>query len=335
MLLLTLTLGVIFVPILVSIYFRLTNGKCRSSRRLDGKTVLITGGTSGIGLEYLLEIARRGAKIIIACRNLEKGRNAVTEIISQTGNKDVRMFECDVSSFGSVLKCCDAIKAEVNRIDVFCCYAAAVGDSPTDRPTQDGFELHFQANYLSHLVMIASLLPCFKVSPDCRIIMTSSAAYLLGSVKPIEDLGTFPSKRQPFERYGDSKLAMIMITKQLSRLFRREKDYSNVSINAFHPGAVHTDGMKHTPFLPLKYFLVALSWVYGKTPEDGAQTMLHLTVAEKVSSKAAMTSGLFWADCQPAIVANRQANDKELCRRLWMRSVQLIEPFVDVSCFAL
>lgn len=314
---LSLSLCLFTILLIAKIYFKLTNGVCRCNTDVTGKVILITGGNSDIGKEYVLEMASRGAKVIMACRNVEKANTIAQEIALQTGNDQIFVEKCDLGCLANVAQCCQRIKQQQLRIDVLVCFAAAVGNAVQDSKTDDGFETQFQCNYLSHFLMIQMLLDLLK--PTSRVILTSSAAHLFGKIdlRNISRMDRY--KRHGFLAYGDSKLALVMLAKELSERLA----HTGVCINSFHPGTVYTAGIKNAPTWYLYYPLTLLAFLYGKTAKDGAQTMIHLTVSEEVNG----ITGRYFADCEVA-PHNRAANDRKLRSGLWDLSMKLIAPFV-------
>lgn len=310
---------------LCKLYYAYTKGQFQSDADLSGRIVLITGGNTGIGKEYVRDLAWRNATIIMACRNVQRGEECAKEIAQQTKNQKIIVEECDLSSLEKVKGCCERIRKrpEVPQIDFLVVFAAAVGDNQAEnRLTEHGLEKQFQVNYLSHFLMIHLLIDLLNRSNQGRLILTSSASNLLGMVdlSNVARLGKYD--RQPFLTYADSKLAIIMLTKELGR---RLGSLSPILVNAFHPGTVYTNGIKHintgwSTFF-WKSILLLMAFLHGKTTKDGAQTMLFLTLSENVNS------GDFFSDCRKARY-NRSADDPKLCQDLWQLSLELVKPFL-------
>ncbi|KDR07954.1 Retinol dehydrogenase 11 [Zootermopsis nevadensis] len=137
-------------------YLKLTTGICKSKKRLDGKTVIITGANTGIGKETARDLAQRGAKVILACRDLEKGKNACDEIIAQTGNTNVEVQHLDLSSLASVRKFANNIINTEPHLDVLINNAGAtrVGQ----KLTEDGLLLGMQVNHFGPYLLTCLLV---------------------------------------------------------------------------------------------------------------------------------------------------------------------------------
>ena len=149
-------IGVAAIAVLYvgKMYFQGPN--CKSKRRLDGKTVVITGGNSGIGKETAVDLARRGARVIIGCRNLQKGKEALKEIKERSGNSNVFLEELDLASLKSVRTFADKILNRESLLDVLI-NNAGVMMCPYQK-TEDGFEMQFGTNHLGHFLLTMLLL---------------------------------------------------------------------------------------------------------------------------------------------------------------------------------
>ena len=308
------------IVLILKIYFKITNGVCRSDVDLTGKTILLTGGNAGIGKEFVLDVARRNAKVIMACRNVQKAVDCAREVTRKTGNRDIHVEQCDLSSLNSVVQFCDRLRKQYSQINVLVCFAAAVGQPMDRRLTDDGFEIQFQCNYLSHFLMIQLLIDIIKSTPNSRIILTSSNAHLVGKIE-LDNISRFERcTKHVFMAYSDSKLALVMLAKELSERLSS----TSVWVNSFHPGTVYTDGIRYNKIWYLKYLLSLLAFIYGKSEQDGAQTMIYLTVAEELNG----ITGHYFGDCAKA-PHNRLVDDKQLRSDLWNLSIKLVKPYID------
>ncbi len=159
----------------------LVNGvKCPSKDRIDGKTVIITGGNTGIGKVTALELARRGGRVIIACRDAKKGEAVVSEIQRETGNNSVLFRRLDLASTVSIHKFSDDILDSEDRIDILL-LNAGVMFTPYQL-TADSFELQFGVNHLGHFLLTHLLLDRIKSSAPSRVVVVSSLGHRVGSL---------------------------------------------------------------------------------------------------------------------------------------------------------
>lgn len=307
---------------------RFFSGYCRSNARLVGKTVVITGANCGIGKETARDLYKRGARVILACRDLNKAKKAVEDIkeTPASSNEDnpkdesgqLGICQLNLSSFNSVRKCAQhlltteaVIHILINNAAVFMC--------PFEK-TEDGFESHFQVNYLGHFLLTLLLLPKIQESgPGCRIVNVASMAHRTGGDINFEDINLERSYA-PFKAYAQSKLANILFTKELDNALKAT-GIQNINIYSLHPGVVKTELGRHldtTIFRGVRS-LIRLFYIFVKTPEQGAQTTIYCAIDEKTMNE----SGLYYEDCQ-AINPSPKARNPELAKKLWKRTCELL-----------
>ena len=155
------------------------NGRhCPSKLRIDGKTVIITGGNTGIGKETALELARRGGRVIIACRTKSRGEAAVSDIRRKSGNDSVFFRSLDLASSDSIRKFSKEILEAEPHIDILI-LNAGVMFTPYQL-TEDGFEMQFGVNHLGHFLLTHLLLDRLKESAPSRVVVVSSLAHKIG-----------------------------------------------------------------------------------------------------------------------------------------------------------
>ncbi|XP_027022955.2 retinol dehydrogenase 12 [Tachysurus fulvidraco] len=280
-------------------------GVCMSTGRLDGKTALITGGNTGIGKETALDLAARGARVILACRDVEKGEEAAAEIRTRVGGAQVEVRELDLADTYSIRVFAQRFLQEVSHLHILI-NNAGVMMCPYMK-TADGFEMHLGVNHLGHFLLTFLLVGVLKRSAPSRIIVVSSLAHYFGWIR-FHDLHSQGSYNSGLA-YCQSKLANVLFTKELARKLTG----LNVTVNSVHPGTVRSDLVRHSTLMSL---LFALFSIFLKTPREGAQTSVYCAVAEELHS----ITGKHFSDCAPASVAPQGRCD-ETARRLW-----------DVSC---
>ncbi|XP_038073445.1 retinol dehydrogenase 12-like [Patiria miniata] len=293
-------------------------GWCYSKARLDGKTVLITGANTGIGKETARDLARRGARVILACRDLAKAEAAMTDIREDTGNSNLAVVKLDLASLASVRECAEKIKREESRLDILINNAGIM--MCPEWQTEDGFEMQFGVNHLGHFLLTNLLLDLIKSSTPARIVNVSSLAHEFGKMN-WEDIH-MRTNYHPIHAYGQSKLANVLFTRELSK---RLKDTS-VNVFALHPGNVKTELTRYTSqSLGLLFriiFMIAaspLGRIVMKTAVQGAQTSIHCAVEEELADK----SGLYFSDCAVKNPGKR-ALDEESARRMWELSAEMV-----------
>lgn len=299
---LTATIG---FSVVFKIYLKLTAGVCRSQRTMEGKTVIVTGANCGIGLETARELARRKARVILACRSMERGMCAAEDIISTTKNTDVLVRHLDLSSFKSIRKFASDIMSTETRLDVLI-HNAGVTPPPGVHITEDNLELQFQTNHFGPFLLNHLLLDLLKQSSPSRIIVVSSVMHLFG-ILDFDNLNCEKHEREPQGVYCSTKLANILFTRELSKRLQG----TGVTINALHPGAVETSIARNARYF-VKYIIVPISYPFLKTSQSGAQTSVYLAVSEDVEN----ISGEYFVDCKQ-YWTSPAAKDDQLASKLW------------------
>lgn len=306
---------IIVLAIVIRFYEKSTNAICKSQKRLDGRLAIVTGGTSGMGLESAKEFARRGAKVIVACPFKEEGVNARKEIIKETGNENVVFKLMDLSSVDSVQKFAAYILNSEDRLDILL-NNAGVG-VPRDFTTADGMSFIMQVNYFGHFLLTLLLLPLLmktgKASDPARIVNVSSIAHHLGMVHM--DTLNKTNYWLMLLIYGKSKICLVLFAHELTKRLKG----SNVVINSVDPGAVGTGIFDSSGYLRGKLLTFLCTHLY-KTPYEGAQTAIHVAL----DSEAGSVSGQFFKNCKKTRAAFYAYGNK-VARQLFEESVRLVK----------
>jgi NAD(P)-dependent dehydrogenase (short-subunit alcohol dehydrogenase family) len=202
----------------------------------SGRTVLITGANSGLGLHSALPLARRGAKVLLACRSAERGRAALAQVAAAASTKP-ELVELDLADLGSVRRAAaDVRERTADALDVLMNNAGVL--APPKRETRDGFELQIGTNHLGHAALTWLLMPALRERPGARVVTVSSLAHQGGSIDTA-DLNFTRRRYSPFAAYAQSKLANLLFAFQLDR-YAREHGLDLVSVAA-HPGVSDTE----------------------------------------------------------------------------------------------
>ncbi len=228
---------------------------------MDGKILIITGATSGIGKKAALELSKMGARVVITARNLEKGNFVASDISRQSGN-EVKVFHCDLTSQASIRKFADDFGRQFDTLDVLINNAGVWHRQLTLTP--DGFEETFAVNVLARYLMTTLLLPHLKRSGMPRVITTSSGLHF-GNInfKDIE----YRQKFSGFHAYRQSKLSVILLTRYLANILKKH----NINVNCFHPGFIATDLGRNSSKV-MEYMFK----FFGQSVDKGAKTMIYL-----------------------------------------------------------
>ncbi|KAG7154554.1 retinol dehydrogenase 11-like [Homarus americanus] len=298
---------------LVGLRVWLQGPSCKSKARLDGKTVIITGSNTGIGKETARDLSRRGARVVMLCRDLQKAKVTAEEIHQETGNT-VGIYQLDLASLESIRNTANTLKDTEPNIHILINNAGVMMCPRWE--TKDGFEMQLGTNHLGHFLLTLLLLDQIKASAPARIITVSSIAHTQGRMH-WEDL-QMKERYEAKEAYCQSKLANVLFSRELSRQLQG----TGVTTYSLHPGVVQTELGRHI-HQSVNGFIHWAFHFFGnfffKTVVRGAQTTIHCAVEESLAT----TSGKYYSDC-----AEKQPHPLRVCdddaRRLWDTSLQLV-----------
>jgi NAD(P)-dependent dehydrogenase (short-subunit alcohol dehydrogenase family) len=273
---------------------------------MNGKTCIVTGANTGIGLETAAGLMRQGATVVLACRDRAKSEEALRDLEARgTPGRAVAM-DLDLGSMKSIHAFADAFQSRFNRLDALVNNA---GIMPGQRyTTSDGFEMVFGVNHLGHFLLTHRLLDLIKRSAPSRIVVVASTMHHRGRLN-FDDLHSV-GRYAPMAVYSNSKLANVMFANSLARRL----EGSGVTVNSLHPGVVATNIIRKQIadfprwLHPLEKPVMAIML----TPEKGARTSVYLASSPEVDG----VSGKYFVKCRPARVAKRSL-DRDAQERLW------------------
>jgi retinol dehydrogenase-14 len=277
---------------------------------LRGKTVLVTGATSGIGLEASVELARMGAQVVMVGRDPGKTQAAVAEVQRRSGASTVESLLCDFSLQASIRRLADDFRARYQRLHVLINNAGTVYAQRT--VTADGIEATFAVNHLGYFLLTNLLLDVIKASAPARIVNVASVGHYRGTMD-FDDLG-FERGYQIMRAYSRSKLGNVLFTQSLAK----QLEGTGVTVNALHPGTVATNIWSGAPGWAKPLLAVAKSLLMI-SPAQGGQTLVYLATSPEVEGK----TGLYFEKNRPRTAAPL-ALDEALARRLWSESARLV-----------
>ncbi|XP_030623395.1 retinol dehydrogenase 12 [Chanos chanos] len=278
-----------------------------SDVRLDGKTAIVTGANTGIGKETAKDLAKRGARVIIACRDMERAQEAANDIIREAGNVTVLPRKLDLADTKSICEFAELIYNTEKSLHLLI-NNAGVAICPYST-TADGFEMQFGVNHLGHFFLTYLLLDILKHSAPSRVINVSSVAHSMGKIH-FEDLNSEKSYH-PVKAFVQSKLANVLFTRELAR---RVEDLG-VTAYVVDPGIVKTELTRHMK-KSLQLFLKTCGFLM-KTPAEGAYTVLYCALAPDLQT------GGYYRNCGLAS-CSRAANDDCTANKLWAVSCRLL-----------
>lgn len=291
-----------------------------------GKRVVITGSNSGIGFEAAKVLAQKGADVILAVRNVDKGNLAVDQLRSELGSVSVEVMQLDLADLDSVHHFADSFLKRWSKLDILINNAGVM--VPPFRQTKDGFELQFGTNHLGHFALTGRLIEPILATPKSRVVVVSSAAHTRGQIN-FADLNWSSGPYKRFAAYGQSKLANLLFAYELQRRF--ETMGADAKCVACHPGFAATN-------LTAAGMGLGKSWI-GKSVGEFANVFAQSAEMGALPTLFAATEpGLRGGEYigpttrggrnsmrgYPGIVtSNHRSMDKQVARQLWNVSEEL------------
>jgi len=318
--------------------------KCTSQLRLDGKTVIITGASAGIGEATALDLAKRGARVVMACRNEAKTTPVLEKIKLESGNDNVTFKQLDLSSFRSIKEFAMNFLKTENRLNILINNGGIV--SKDLEFNENGIELTMMTNHVGPFYLTQLLQKILIDSgPGSRIVNVASFAHMFANPKAFTNFDSLlkdgtkmgmgipyshipmqywfyelRARSAPVRRYANSKLANVLFTRHLAE---RVKE-TGVTVYSLHPGAVLTKLLFNSSIASMTPIFLAqqppLSFLL-RTPEEGAQTSICCAVSKEFSQH----SGFYYSDCQPQELATPDAKNLTLAEEFWQWTENIVK----------
>ena len=277
---------------------------------ISGKTVLITGATSGIGLEASAKLAGMGAELVLVGRDRARGEAAVAAVKRRSGSTAVALMRCDFASLTQIRALAAEVVASRPKLHVLVNNAGSV--SARREVTEDGIERTFAVNHLGPFLLTNLLLDLLRRSAPARVVTVASAAHRQGDM-PFDDLQFENGGYGTMRAYARSKLANVLFTAELARRLAR----TGVTANCLHPGAVATNIWSHAPRYAQP--LLAVAKLFMISAEKGADTIVHLAASPEVEG---LTGGYY--ERNRKVLPSPLAQDEEITKTLWERSAAIV-----------
>jgi len=272
---------------------------------LRGRTMLVTGCNSGIGLETVRALVKRGAHVFATARTEQKARDACAAL-----GREIVPLACELSDPVSVRACTETVKRQVRGIDAIICNAGVMAIPTLERAF--GYELQFFTNHIGHFLLVTELLD--SLAEDGRVVVVSSDAHKGAPKEGIQfDNLSGDKGYSPWRAYGQSKLANLLFAKELAKRFTATKK----TANAIHPGVINTNLGRSMPSVMRAALSVAAPLVL-KSAAQGAATQCYVAT----NPELATVSGAYFADCNIA-EPTKLAQDPALAARLWDESERI------------
>ena len=275
--------------------------------RLQGKTAIVTGANSGMGMATVRALSDMGARVIMLCRSEKRGREALERLNSEKP-RDLDLILCDLGDYDSVRSFVSKVRESYSRIDILVNNAGFI--SLDRQETKEGLERQFGINHIGHFLLTTSLLDL--MGKGSRIVVVASGAHKTGKIH-FDDINLHKGFNV-IKAYSQSKLANVLFTRELAR---RVKD-KGITVNCCHPGAVATNiGIdRETGFGKT---VTGLLKPFFQTPEQGARTAVFLATDDSVAD----VSGEYFYKCKIA-KSSKRSKDMELAKELFEFSSKLI-----------
>jgi NAD(P)-dependent dehydrogenase (short-subunit alcohol dehydrogenase family) len=275
---------------------------------MRGKTVVLTGATSGIGQVAAEELAAKGARMVLVARDKTRGEAKLTRLREIAPGVNHTIHYADLSRLSEMKRVAAEIAAAEPRVDVLINNAGALFGAR--QVTSDGLELTFATNHLAYFVLTHGLRERLLASAPARVVNVASDAHK-GKRLDFSDLQSEKNYRGLYV-YGRSKLCNILFTRELARRWAG----TGVNANSLHPGFVSTRfGDQSGGMLS---FVVRAAKTFAISPQQGAETIIHLASSDEIAD----SNGLYFYKCNPATPTKEAQND-ESARRLWQESEKL------------
>lgn len=276
---------------------------------MKDKVCIVTGATSGIGLETARQLARLGATVIIVGRNATKGAMVVSELRQQTGNAQIEFMRADLSSQKEIHALAEQFKQKYARLDVLINNAGIVKIFREE--SVDGIEMTWAVNHLAYFLLTNLLLDVLTASAPARIVNVSSAMHQQARIN-FDDL-EFKRGYNPLTAYCHSKLANIMFTYELARRL----EGTRVTANTLHPGGVRTNLLASNGLL-FRWIAQPIFNLHAISAEQGAQTSVYLASSPEVEG----ITGKYFVRCKPR-PSSPASYDEQAQKRLWQVSEEM------------
>lgn len=274
---------------------------------MKDRIVLITGASSGIGLETAKQLAAQGAQLVLVARSEDKLKEAVATIKAQTPGANVKYYIADFSSQKSVRNLAQNITRNYTKLDVLINNAGCV--VPEFQLTEDGLEKTIATNHFAYFILTNELLPLVKKSDYARIVNVASGSHYQGKI----DFESFTKEKGYFimKAYAQSKLANVLFTYELAERLKG----TQVTVNCLHPGFVKTEiGNKKTNWYSSLFWSLG-TMLGGISVQNGAKTSVYLASSPEVKG----VSGKYFDKCK-AVEPNKDAYNTDLRKQLWQVS---------------
>ncbi|XP_060799939.1 dehydrogenase/reductase SDR family member 13b.1 [Neoarius graeffei] len=298
----------VFAGVFILIQKMVSGKRCKSKAKLHGKTVIITGSNTGIGRETAVDLARRGARVILACRSIVRAEAALAIVKRESQSNNVVVMQLDLASQKSVRSFAETFLKTEKRLDILINNAGVYMHGTTE----DGLGLMFGVNHIGHFLLTNLLLDRLQECGPSRIVTVSSMCHNFGNLdfnllSTHKEFGKGNSIIDGFRIYSNSKLCNVLFTHELAKRLQG----TPVTCYSLHPGAINSELARNLQpgFKKVLKFIGAL---FFKDVEAGAQTTLYCALQEGIEG----LSGQYFSNCEVKNVSAK-AQDDAVAKKLW------------------
>ncbi|SEI88578.1 NAD(P)-dependent dehydrogenase, short-chain alcohol dehydrogenase family [Cyclobacterium xiamenense] len=286
----------------------------------ERRVIVVTGANAGLGYETTLALAKKGARVVMACRSSSKARTAREALLKEAPNAELDILELDLSSLQSVRNMAAKFQASYDRLDVLINNAGVM--MPPYTRTEDGFELQFMSNYLGHFLLTGLLLPSILKTPASRIVSLSSIIHKRGQIN-FEDLQSEKSYSAQ-NAYAQSKLACLLYAYELQRRLEKAGHTDTLS-TAAHPGIATTELGRHMPRFLFALLTNTIGPFIAHSSREGAKPSLLAAIGEATGGDYFGPTGFRELKGKPGKASSSDlSKDAALAKRLWEVSEELV-----------
>ena len=277
---------------------------------ISGKTAVVTGASSGLGLEASVKLAGLGADLVLVARDRRRGEAAVATVKKRSGSNAVSLMLCDFASLAQIRRLAAEVMASRSKLHILVNNAGSV--NAKREITQDGIERTFAVNHLAPFLLTTLLLDSLKRSAPARVVTVASIAQARGDM-PFDDLQFEHGGYAIMRAYARSKLANVLFTRELARRLAG----TSVTANCLHPGAVATNIWSHAPWYARP--LLSVAKLFMISAEQGADAIVHLAASPEVEG---LTGGYY--ERTRRVAPSLIAQDEATSAKLWECSAALV-----------
>ena len=280
----------------------------------QGRVVIVTGATSGLGKSAAKILTAKGATVVMAVRNTVKGEEVLNEIASGMPNHSTSVMKLDLSSLKSVKDFSEEFMSRFDRLDVLI-NNAGIMFCPYSK-TEDGLEIQMGTNHFGHFALTGRLMPVLKATSNARIVVTSSIGHQMGNID-VDDINWESRSYKTRSAYGDSKLANLYFAYEFARMFSNDDEAPRMTVA--HPGWTSTELQRHSGLMRF------LNLLFSQEPDMGVLPTLRAAFDEdaKAGDYFGPSGWMEFKGNPKKVQSNKLSHNRDVARKVWEISEEL------------